>query len=139
MEAKFSPRVKDLIRISREEAVRLKNEFVAPEHLLLAIIKLNEGKAFELLKEFDISFETLSNELETILKQSSTNAVFLPTNIPLLKQSENILKQSFLESKLFRSSMIGTEHILLTILKYEDCVACQVLNKYGIMYENLKE
>ena len=80
MEAKFSPRVKDLIRISREEAVRLKNEFVAPEHLLLAIIKLNEGKAFELLKEFDISFETLSNELETILKQSSTNAVFLPTN-----------------------------------------------------------
>ncbi|MFM7595321.1 MAG: ATP-dependent Clp protease ATP-binding subunit [Flavobacteriales bacterium] len=139
MEAKFSPRVKDLIRISREEAVRLKNEFVAPEHLVLAIIKLNEGKAFELLKEFDVSFKTLTNELEQILKQSATNAVFLPANIPLLKQSENILKQSFLESKLFRSSMIGTEHILLTVLKYEDCVACQVLNKYGIMYENLKE
>ena len=139
MEAKFSPRVKDLIRISREEAVRLKNEFVAPEHLLLAVIKLNEGKAFDLLKEFDVSFETLTSELESILKQSSTNAVFLPTNIPLLKQAENILKQSFLESKLFRSNMIGTEHILLTILKYEDCVACQVLNKYGIMYENLKE
>ena len=120
MEAKFSPRVKDLIRISREEAVRLKNEFVAPEHLLLAVIKLNEGKAFDLLKEFDVSFETLTEELESILKQSSTNSVFLPTNIPLLKQAENILKQSFLESKLFRSNMIGTAHILLTILKYED-------------------
>jgi ATP-dependent Clp protease ATP-binding subunit ClpC len=139
MEAKFSPRVKDLIRISREEAVRLKNEFVAPEHLLLAVIKLNEGKAFDLLKEFDVSFETLTEELESILKQSSTNSVFLPTNIPLLKQAENILKQSFLESKLFRSNMIGTAHILLTILKYEDSVACKVLNKYGIMYENLKE
>ena len=139
MEAKFSPRVKDLIRISREEAVRLKNEFVGPEHLLLAVIKLNEGKAFQLLKEFEVSFEVITQELELILKQSATNAVFEPTRIPLLKQAENILKQSFLESKLFRSSVIGTEHILLTLLKYEDCVACQVLNKYGILYDNIKE
>lgn len=139
MEAKFSPKVKDLIRLSREEAIRLKNEFVSPEHLLLAIIKLNDGKAFKLLKEFEVSFEVITQELEKVLQTSTSNSPFNPNTIPLLKQTENILKQSFLESKLFRSSIIGTEHILLTLLKYDDCAACQVLNKYGILYDNIKE
>ena len=139
MEAKFSPKVKDLIRLSREEAIRLKNEFVSPEHLLLAIIKLNDGKAFKLLKEFEVSFEVITQELEKVLLTSASNSPFNPNTIPLLKQTENILKQSFLESKLFRSTIIGTEHILLTLLKYDDCAACQVLNKYGILYDNIKE
>ena len=56
MEAKFSPRVKDLIRISREEALNLNNDFVSPEHLLLGLIKLNEGKGFQLLQEFNLDF-----------------------------------------------------------------------------------
>ena len=139
MEAKFSPKVKDLIRLSREEAVRLQNEFVSPEHLLLAIIKLNDGKAFKLLKEFEVSFEVLVQELEKVLGVSASKSTYVPPTIPLLKQTENILKQSFLESKLFKSTIIGTEHILLTLLKYEDCAACQILNKYGILYDNTKE
>jgi ATP-dependent Clp protease ATP-binding subunit ClpC len=61
------------------------------------------------------------------------------TNLPLLKQTENIIKQSYLEAKQFKSSIIGTEHMLLTILKHENAPACQVLNKYGIMYENAKD
>jgi ATP-dependent Clp protease ATP-binding subunit ClpC len=139
MEAKFSPRVKDLIRISREEAIRLKSEFVAPEHLLLALLKLNEGKGHKLLVEFDISFEVLEKELTKILKQTGHPTGFVPTSLPLLKQTEKIIKQSFLESKLFKAQVIGTEHILLTILKHEDCAACKILNKYGILYENTKD
>lgn len=139
MEAKFSPRVKDLIRISREEAVRLKNEFVAPEHLLLALLKLKEGKGHKLLVEFDVSSEVLEKELTKILKQTANPTGFIPSSLPLLKQTEKIIKQSFLESKLFKSQIIGTEHILLTILKHEDCAACQTLNKYGILYENTKD
>ena len=61
------------------------------------------------------------------------------TNIPLLKQAENIIKQSYLESKEFKQTIIGTEHLLLTILRYEDSVACQVLNKYGVLYDSARE
>ncbi|MBM3161170.1 MAG: ATP-dependent Clp protease ATP-binding subunit [Bacteroidetes bacterium] len=138
MEAKFSPRVKDVISYSREEAVRLSNEFVCPEHLLLGLIKLNEGTAIDILGEFQLDLSQLKMELEKVLVKSSV-ANLLNVNLPLLKQTENIIKQSYLEAKHFKSPIIGTEHLLLTILRYEDCAACQLLNKYGVMYENAKD
>lgn len=139
MEAKFSPGVKNLLKTSKDEALRLKNEYVAPEHFLIAILKSNETKAHNLLKEFDVPFDTMLSELEKVLTKSSQGSLFQANPIPLLKQSENILKQSFLESKVFKSSIIGTEHILLTMLKYEDSAACKILNKHGIVYDNLKD
>ena len=138
MEAKFSPRVKDMISYSRDEAVRLLNEFVTPEHLLLGLIKLNEGTAISILKEFQIDLNQIKTDLEKVLKKSAVNNL-LNTNLPLLKQTENIIKQSYLEAKKYKSAIIGTEHMLLTILKHENAAACQVLNKYGIMYENSKD
>jgi ATP-dependent Clp protease ATP-binding subunit ClpC len=138
MEAKFSPRVKDMISHSRDEAVRLSNEFVTPEHLLLGLIKLNEGTAITILNEFQIDLNQIKIELEKVLKKSAVNNL-LNTNLPLLKQTENIIKQSYLEAKQFKSAVIGTEHMLLTLLKHENAAACQVLNKYGIMYENAKD
>jgi len=138
MEAKFSPRVKDVISYSREEAVRLSNEFVCPEHLLLGLVKLNEGTAIDILGEFQLDLSQLKMELEKVLVKSSV-ANLLNVNLPLLKQTENIIKQSYLEAKHFKSPIIGTEHLLLTILRYEDCAACQLLNKYGVMYENAKD
>jgi ATP-dependent Clp protease ATP-binding subunit ClpC len=139
MEAKFSTGAKNLLKVSKDEAIRLSNEYVAPEHFLLAILKLEQAKAHVLLKEFDLPFEAIHRELERILQKSAQGSLFKINPIPLLKQSENILKQSFLESKVFKSTVIGTEHILLTMLKYEDSAACQILNKHGIMYENLKD
>ena len=139
MEAKFSPRVKDLIRLSREEAVQLHNDFVSPEHLLLGLLKLNEGKAIQIIKEFELDHLVLKKELVAVLKKSATPSPPQLSTIPLLKQTENIIKQSYLESKLFKSTVIGTEHLLLTILRYEDCAACQILNKYGLIYDNAKD
>lgn len=138
MEAKFSPRVKDMISYSRDEAVRLQNELVTPEHLLLGLIKLNEGTAIAILNEFQIDLQQIKGDLEKVLQKSSVHSL-LNTNLPLLKQTENIIKQSYLEAKQFKSPIIGTEHMLLTILKHENAPACQVLNKYGIMYENAKD
>ena len=138
MEAKFSPRVKDMISYSRDEAVRLSNEFVSPEHLLLGLIRLNEGTAIRILMEFQLDLNQLKGELEKVLSKSAVSNL-LNTNLPLLKQTENIIKQSYLEAKQFKSSIIGTEHLLLTILRYEDSAACQLLNKYGIMYENARD
>jgi ATP-dependent Clp protease ATP-binding subunit ClpC len=138
MEAKFSPRVKDLMSHSRQEAFRLKNEFVSAEHLLLGLIKLNEGTAVNIIQEFQLDLKQIKTEIDSLLEKSSV-AHIENTNLPLLKQTENIIKQSYLEAKQFKSSIIGTEHILLTILRYEDCAACKILNKYGIMYENARD
>jgi ATP-dependent Clp protease ATP-binding subunit ClpC len=138
MEAKFSPRVKDMISYSRDEAVRLLNEFVTPEHLLLGLIRLNEGTAISILNEFQIDLNQIKSDLEKVLLKSSVNNL-INTNLPLLKQTENIIKQSYLEAKQFKSSIIGTEHMLLTILKHENAPACQVLNKYGMNHiQNFK-
>lgn len=138
MEAKFSPRVKDMINYSRDEAVRLSNEFLGAEHLLLGLIRLNEGTAIRILKEFNIDLVQLKDEIEKILVKSAVREL-VNHNVPLLKQAENIIKQSYLEAKEFKQNIIGTEHLLLTILRYEDAVACQVLNKYGVMYANARE
>ena len=138
MEAKFSPRVKDLMSHSRQEAFRLRNEFVSAEHLLLGLIKLNEGTAVNIIQEFQLDLKQIKTEVDTLLGKSSVSHIE-NTNLPLLKQTENIIKQSYLEAKQFKSSIIGTEHILLTILRYEDCAACKILNKYGIMYEQARD
>ncbi|NBW59367.1 MAG: ATP-dependent Clp protease ATP-binding subunit, partial [Crocinitomicaceae bacterium] len=111
MDAKFSPRVKDMISFSREEALRLSNEFVGAEHLLLGLIRLNEGTAIHLLQEFNTDLKKLKTDLDKILSKSSVPNL-LNTNLPLLKQTENIIKQSYLEAKQFKSSVIGTEHML---------------------------
>ena len=138
MEAKFSPRVKDMISYSRDEAVRLSNEFVGAEHLLLGLIRLNEGTAVKILNEFNVDLAQLKAELEKMLNKTAVQHL-VSTNIPLLKQAENIIKQSYLEAKEFKQHIIGTEHLLLTILRYEDSVACQVLNKYGVLYDSARE
>lgn len=139
MEAKFSTRVKDLLRLSREEAITLKNDFVSPEHLLLGLFKLNEGMGVKILKEFNLDFFVLTTDLVRVLKKTKSTAKIDLNTIPFLKQTENIIKQSYLEAKQLKSSVIGTEHILFTILLYEDCAACQILNKYGVIYDNAKD
>ena len=116
MEAKFSPRVKDMINYSRDEAVRLSNEFLGAEHLLLGLIRLNEGTAIRIMKEFNIDLIQLKDEIEKILSKSAVREL-VNHNVPLLKQAENIIKQSYLEAKEFKQNIIGTEHLLLTILR----------------------
>ena len=140
MEAKFSPRVKDVIGYSREEALRLGNDFIGVEHLLLGIIREGDGTAIQLLKEFNIDLRALRLEIETNLQSNANPRTAMATpNIPLVKQAEKVLKMTYLESKLFKSPMIGTEHLLLSMLRDDNSYACRVLNKYGIIYDNVKE
>ncbi len=139
MEAKFSPRVKDVISFSREEALRIGNDFIGVEHLLLGLIREGEGKAIKILNEFHLDLKEVRKEVESGLAKNSKEVNQAITNIPLVKQAEKVLKLTYLEAKLFKSPMIGTEHLLLSILKDEDCVACRVLNKYGIIYDSVKD
>ncbi len=139
MEAKFSPRVKDVINFSREEALRLGNDFIGVEHLLLGIIREGDGMAIKLLNEFHLDLKQIRAEIEQSLLKNGKSSGPVQNNIPLVKQAEKVFKLTYLEAKLYKSPMIGTEHLLLSILKEEDSFACRVLNKYGVIYENVKD
>lgn len=138
MEAKFSPRVKDVITFSREEALRLGHDYIGTEHLLLGIIREGEGVAIKLLKALGVNLSELRKNVEQSIKSSSKSVNNLG-NIPLVKQAEKALKITYLEAKLFKSSVIGTEHLLLSILKVEDSVASQALLKFNVDYEAVKK
>lgn len=139
MEAKFSPRVKDVINFSREEALRLGNDYIGVEHLLLGLIREGEGLGVRVLREFNLDLEQIRYQIESYLNKSANNSAKDLTNIPLVKQAEKVLKITYLEAKLFKSPVIGTEHLLLSILKDENNVACRTLNRYGIIYDNIKD
>jgi ATP-dependent Clp protease ATP-binding subunit ClpC len=138
MEAKFSPRVKDVITFSREEALRLGHDYIGTEHLLLGLIREGEGMAIKILKSLGINLSELRKSVENSVRGSSSSMSNL-SNIPLTKQAEKALKITYLEAKVFKSDVIGTEHLLLSILKDEDNIATQILNQYGINYDIVKE
>jgi ATP-dependent Clp protease ATP-binding subunit ClpC len=137
MEAKFSPRVKDVITYSREEALRLGHDYIGTEHLLLGIIREGEGTAVRLLKSLHVDLQELRKTIEQSIGTGNHKVSNL-ANIPLMKQAERALKITYLEAKLFKSAIIGTEHLILSILKDEDNVATKSLQKFKIDYETMK-
>jgi ATP-dependent Clp protease ATP-binding subunit ClpC len=139
MEAKFSHRVKDVIALSKEEAVRLNNESISVEHILMGMTSLTDGTAIKIFREFQLDMTAMRKELEAILVKSAADYPVKNTNIPLLKQAERIIKMTYLEAKQFKSSIIGTEHLLLSILREDNSVASSILNKYGLIYDNVKD
>ncbi len=138
MDAKFSPRVKDVITFSREEALRLGHNYIGVEHLLLGIIREGEGTAVRMLEGLNVDLQKLRKVLEGSIRPTTGKAIGAG-NIPLVKQAEKILKITYLEAKIFKSSLIGTEHLLLSILKDEDNVATKALGSFNIDYEVAKE
>ena len=95
--------------------------------------------AIKILNEYQIDLQQIKYEIEEVLKQSSTEEKLTSSSIPLVKQAEKIIKMTYLEAKYFKSPIIGTEHLLLSILRDGDNVACSTLNKYGVLYENAKD
>jgi ATP-dependent Clp protease ATP-binding subunit ClpC len=138
MDAKFSPRVKDVITFSREEALRLGHNYIGVEHLLLGIIREGEGTAVRILEGLNVDLQKLRKVMEGSIRPTTGKAIGAG-NIPLVKQAEKILKITYLEAKIFKSSLIGTEHLLLSILKDEDNVATKALASFNIDYEVAKE
>ncbi len=137
MEAKFSPRVKEVIQFSREEAIRLGHDYIGCEHLLLGIIREGEGKALQTLRLLDIDTIRLKKSIEDTIKSTANRTTNLG-NIPLTKQAEKALKITYLEAKIFKTDLIGTEHLLLSILRDEDNTASKVLSHFGITYDVFK-
>jgi ATP-dependent Clp protease ATP-binding subunit ClpC len=139
MEAKFSNRVKEVISLSREEALRLGHDYIGTEHLLLGMIREGEGVAVSILKKLGVPLEELRNSIERAVKGTANHNVKNLANIPLTRQSEKVLKITYLEAKIFKSQLIGTEHLLLSILRDEDNIATQILHKFDTNYDSVKE
>ena len=139
MDAKFSPRVKDVITYSKEEALRLGHGYIGVEHLLLGIIREGEGVAMKMIESSGINSKDLRKKLESKLDSGQLSELKSSGNIPLLKQAEKVLKITYLEAKLFKSNMIGTEHLLLSILKEDNNIASSILKEHNLNYESIKE
>lgn len=138
MEAKFSPQVKDVISFSREEALRLGHDYIGAEHLLLGLIREGDGMAIKILRSLGVDTSKLRRSIEEAVRGTSSVTVNLG-NIPLTKQAEKVLKITYLEAKIFKSDLIGTEHLLLSILRDDDNIASQILLQYHITYETFKQ
>lgn len=138
MEAKFSQKVKEVISFSREEALRLGHDYIGTEHLLLGLIREGEGLAIQVLKSLDVDVVFLRKSIEEAIKDKAGRQNIQSKNLPLTKQAEKVLKITVLEAKITKSDLIGTEHLMLSILKNKDNVATQVLSRFDIDYDIFK-
>ncbi len=141
MDDNFSPRVKDVITYSKEEALRLGHDFIGTEHLVLGLIRNGEGKAIDILNFLGIDLNELRRKIESLnptnfdseIKESSKK------NLHLTRQAERALKTTFLEAKLFQSSIINTAHLLLCILRNENDPTTKIFNNMDINYNVVKD
>jgi ATP-dependent Clp protease ATP-binding subunit ClpC len=136
MDSNFSNRVQDVIRLSREEAIRLGHDYIGTEHLLLGIIREGEGIAIKIFKNLGVDSSKIKKTIEDTVRQAG--GTLTVGNIPLTKQAEKVLKITYLEAKLFKSDVIGTEHLLLSILREDDNLAAQILHQLNVNYESVK-
>ncbi len=139
MEAKFSPKVREVISFSREEALRLGHDFIGTEHLLLGLIREGEGLAIKVIKSMDVDVIMLRKAVEDSIREKGGHQSLNVSNLPLTKQAEKILKIAILEAKLLKSETIGTEHLMLSILKNKDSVATELLIRFEVEYERFKD
>ncbi len=133
MEPNYSNRAHDVIRISREEALRLGHDYIGTEHLLLGIIREGEGIAIKILKNLGVDLLKLKKAIEDTVK--STGGTLTIGNIPFTKSAEKVLRISQIEAKIYKSEVIGTEHLLLSLLRDEENIACQILNQFNVTYD----
>jgi ATP-dependent Clp protease ATP-binding subunit ClpC len=141
MDDNFSPRVKDVIAYSKEEALRLGHDFIGTEHLMLGLLRDGNGKAISILDALDVDLDHLRRKVE-ILSPATPNPGNIQKdkkNLHLTRQAERALKTTFLEAKLFQSSSINTAHLLLCILRNENDPTTKLLHKLKVDYDGVKE
>ncbi len=137
MEGNFSNRVQDVIRLSREEALRLGHDYIGTEHLLLGIIREGEGIAVKILRNLSADLFKIKKAVEDTVRSSGGTLTI--GNIPLTKQAEKVLKITYLEAKLYKSDVIGTEHLILSLLRDDDNIAAQILSQFSVSYDNVRQ
>lgn len=139
MEAKFSNRVNEVIKMSKEEALRLGHDYIGTEHLLLGMIREGEGIGIGVLKKLGVPLDKLRVDIEKSTHGTATHSMKSLANIPLTRASEKVLKITYLEAKMFKAKEIGTEHLLLSILRDTDNLVTQLLKKFEVTHDAVRE
>ena len=132
MDSQFSPRIKDIIGYSREEAIRLGNDYIGQEHLFLGILRDGEGMATDILENLGIVLNEIKEIVEKKIK--TDQAIDQRADIVMLKSAEKTLKLVYLEARSFQSPTVNSGHLLLAILKDHDSIITQILVEYGVNY-----
>ncbi|MDA3616463.1 ATP-dependent Clp protease ATP-binding subunit [Polluticaenibacter yanchengensis] len=138
MDNNFSSQVKDIISYSREEALRLGNDFIGTEHLLLGLIRDGENTAVKVLKHFNVDLYDLRKEIEMAVKDRSGKTTEAVSSLPLTKQAEKVIRVTVLEAKALKSATVESEHLMLSILRNKENIATQILLQYDVDYESFK-
>lgn len=140
MDDNFSPRVKEVITFSRDEALRLGHDYIGTEHIMLGILRESQGEAITILQNLSIDLEFLKNRFEALIPENPNKIINTEKkNIHLTKQAENALKRAFLEKKLYKTDVINTGHILMSILRNTEDPTTILLNRCKVDYDNAKE
>jgi ATP-dependent Clp protease ATP-binding subunit ClpC len=135
MDNNFSTQVKEIISYSREEALRLGNDFIGAEHLMLGLIRDQENTAIKVLRQLNVNLAELRKEIELAVKDKTGKNVANINSLPLTKQAEKVIRVTVLEAKALKSPMVETEHLLLSILKNKENIATQILNQFDVDYD----
>ena len=140
MDDNFSPRVKEVITFSRDEALRLGHDYIGTEHIMLGILRESQGEAITILQNLSIDLEFLKNRFEALIPENPNKIINTEKkNIHLTKQAENALKRAFLEKKLYKTDVINTGHILMSILRNTEDPTTILLNRCKVDYDTAKE
>ncbi|HMX37542.1 MAG TPA: Clp protease N-terminal domain-containing protein, partial [Ferruginibacter sp.] len=138
MDNNFSAQVKEIISYSREEALRLGNDFIGTEHLVLGLIRDGENTAVKILKSLNIDLFELRKEIEIAVKDKTGKNIANINSLPLTKQAEKVIRITVLEAKAQKSAQVESEHLMLSILKNKENIATQILNQFDVDYDIFK-
>ncbi|MBS1577165.1 MAG: ATP-dependent Clp protease ATP-binding subunit [Bacteroidetes bacterium] len=139
MDNNFSAQVKEIISFSREEALRLGNDFIGTEHLLLGLIREGDNTAIKILKSFNVDLYELRKEIELAVKDKAGKNIANINSLPLTKQAEKVIRVTVLEAKALKSATVETEHLMLSILKNKENIATQILNQFDVDYDLFRQ
>ncbi len=139
MDNNFSSQVKEIISFSREEALRLGNDFIGTEHLLLGLIREGDNTAVRILKSFNVDLYELRKEIELAVKDKTGKNIANINSLPLTKQAEKVIRVTVLEAKALKSATVETEHLMLSILKNKENIATQILNQFDVDYDLFRQ
>ena len=138
MDNNFSAQVKEIISYSREEALRLGNDFIGTEHLLLGLIRDGENTAIKILKQLNVDLYELRKEVELAVRDNTGKNIANLNSLPVTKQAEKVIRVTALEAKALNSPLMETEHLMSSILKNKENIATQILSQHGVDYDLFK-
>ncbi|MCL6523169.1 MAG: ATP-dependent Clp protease ATP-binding subunit [Thermoflavifilum sp.] len=138
MDQNFSPQVKEIISFSREEALRLGNDFIGTEHLLLGLIREGDNTAIQILKAMNVDVQELRKEVEMAVRDKTGKSIANINSLPLTKQAEKVIRVTVLEAKSMKSPTVETEHLMLSILRNKENICTQILKQFDVDYESFK-